>query len=58
MPPDLLEEVAAEAQELPVVEGRVHGRDQVPALPEDRDPERFGRGRVREIVVSVRHHPS
>ena len=43
-----------EADELAVVEGGVDGRDEVAALPQDRDAERFLGGGV----VSGRHRPS
>ena len=51
---DLVHQVLLEAHELAVVEGGVDGRDQVPALGEDGDPERFLNG----AVVSVRHRLS
>jgi hypothetical protein len=37
VPADLFDEVVLEPGELPVVERRVNGRDQIPAQPEDRD---------------------
>ena len=42
VPADLVDQVAAEAQHLGVVEGSVDRRDQEQALPQDRDQRRSG----------------
>jgi len=53
-PPDLVEELAAESEELAVVEGGVDRRHEVPPVAEDRDPQRV----LRSGCVNVRHRPS
>ena len=54
VPPDLVEELRAEPEELAVVERGVEGRDEVPSVAEDRDAQRF----LRRVLVNVRHRPT
>ena len=54
VPPDLVEELSAEPEELAVVERGVEGRDEVPSVAEDRDAQRF----LRRVLVNVRHRPT
>ena len=55
---DLVEELAPEPDELPVVERGVDGRDEVASLAEDRDAQRFLPDVLPSVLVNVRHRPS